>query len=339
MQNDFITLKVIRENPIHYDIIEEKIKQVFRDQLYLPIIHILNLKESVLKNALPTALEEAIRFGKVFYADGRFYGKFNSKISKELISYGAKFDKRSSSFKIDEFSIPFQIRGSISLSRAEFEMKMREIDSHLAQILPDNLASKLNVAGQFDTSLWDVEKQFKESVKKITIAPQLTDEQRKKISDEWQHNLRLDFKKYVTEEQIPKLRQIVQENVYSGVRRENLIKGFMDTYGASQSKAKFWAHQETNLMLAKYKESKYVEAGVPEYKWGCVHMPHQSTPKAIYKPGEVRYSHGILEGKIFSWTDPPITTAPGTPQRRNNPGQDWGCRCFAIPIYRASKGS
>ena len=138
----------------------------------------------------------------------------------------------------------------------------------------------------------------------------------------------------MTEEEIPKLRKIVQDNAFSGVRRENLVQGFIDSYGVSQSKAKFWARQETNLLMAKYKETKYVEAGVPEYKWACVHMPHQSSPQTIYKPGEVRYSHGILEGKIFSWSNPPITTAPGQKQRMNNPGQDYNCRCFAIPFIR-----
>ena len=334
MERNILTLKVIRENPIHSDIIEEKIKEIFREYIYLPLIDILNLEYSVLKNALPSALEEAIKIGKIVYSNGNFFGKFNAKISKELISYGAKWDGRSSTFKLAESAIPFDIRNSIHLSRAAFETKLYQLDQKLAQILPDELASKIDVASQFDTTLWDVEKQFKESVKKITVAPQLTEEQRKKVADEWQNNLRLYFKKYVTEEEIPKLRQIVQENVFSGIRRENLIQGFIDSYGVSKSKAKFWAHQETNLLMAKYKETKYVEAGVPEYKWACVHMPHQSSPKAIYKPGEVRYSHAILEGKIFSWTDPPITTAPGQTQRRNNPAQDYNCRCFAIPFIR-----
>lgn len=334
MPDKIIPLKVIRENPVHYDIIEEKIKEVFREYIYLPIIDILNLKESVLKNSLPTALEEAIRFGKIFYADGKFFGKFNAKISKELISLGAKWDGRSSAFKIEQSKIPFQIQSSISLSRAELQAKLYRIDQKLSELIPEQLASKINVASQFDTTLWDVEKQFKESVKKITVAPQLNDEQRKKVSDEWQNNLQLYFKKYVTEEEIPKLRKIVQDNAFSGIRRENLVQGFIDRYGVSQSKAKFWAHQETNLLMAKYKETKYVDAGVPEYTWGCVKMPHQSSPKSIYKPGEVRYSHGILEGKIFSWNNPPITTAPGKTEKRNNPGQDWGCRCFAKPFIR-----
>lgn len=332
--NNYYTLKVIRENTIHYDIIEEKIKEIFKEYIFLPLIYAINLKETVLKNSLPTPLEQAISSSRIYFSEGRFYGKFNSTLSKELLSYGAKWDVKSQTYKIREAQLPFEIRNAISLSKFIFQGKLQEIDRLISQIPIDEIADKINISSQFDSTLWDVEKQFRESVNKITVAPQLNDEQRKKIADEWQNNLRLDFKKYVTEEQIPKLREVVQENVFAGNRRENLIQGFIDTYGASQNKAKFWAHQETNLMLAKYKESKYVAAGIPNYKWGCVKMPHQSSPQAIYKAGEVRYSHGILEGKIFSWNDPPVTTPPGQFQRRNNPGQDYNCRCFAIPVAR-----
>ena len=131
---------------------------------------------------------------------------------------------------------------------------------------------------------------------------------------------------------------MVKENVFAfGNRREALIKKFMESYNVTENKAKVWARQETNLLMAKFKETKYLEAGVEEYEWRCVHMPHQPSPTAIYKPGEVRYSHAILEGKIFSWKNPPVTTRPGEKQRRNNPGQDYQCRCFALPLVRFKK--
>ena len=43
----------------------------------------------------------------------------------------------------------------------------------------------------------------------------------------------------------------------------------------------------------------------------------------------VREMHKALAGKVFSWDDPPITNEKGD---RNNPGQDYGCRCYARPI-------
>jgi SPP1 gp7 family putative phage head morphogenesis protein len=93
----------------------------------------------------------------------------------------------------------------------------------------------------------------------------------------------------------------------------------------SANKAKFLARQETSLMTTKLKETRYREAGVNEYKWKTV---------AGSKLHPVRPSHKILEGRIFRWDDPPITTPPGEAVRRNNPGQDYNCRCFAQPIVR-----
>jgi len=336
-EQDYIELKPIKEDITYQDLINKKILQLFIKEIYSPLLSIINEKISTIKNNKISNLERALLDNRVYYAEGQFFGKFNSYISKELQDLGAKWNPKNNSYKLAESKVPITIRGVIALSKNKFDEKLREIDKKLEEMSPQNISEKLDISKIIDKNLSTIEKDFSKSVKNITVEPQLTDEQREKIAVEWQNNLRLYFKKYVSEEQIPKLRQAVQDNVFSGIRRENLIKSFQENYGASYNKAKFWAHQETNLMMAKYKESKYVAAGIPEYKWTCVHMPHQKNPNAIYKPGEVRYSHGILEGKIFSWTDPPVTTAPDQPQRRNNPGQDYNCRCFAIPVLRLKK--
>jgi Phage Mu protein F like protein len=41
---------------------------------------------------------------------------------------------------------------------------------------------------------------------------------------------------------------------------------------------------------------------------------------------KVRSSHAANEGKIFAWDNPPDT---------GNPGEDFGCRCWAEPYYSA----
>ena len=77
---------------------------------------------------------------------------------------------------------------------------------------------------------------------------------------------------------------------------------------------------ENYLYVTKLKETIYTDAGVPKYKWGTV----------VGSPGhEVRHSHAILKGKIFRWDNPPVVNEKGD---RKNPGEDFGCRCFAIPI-------
>ena len=333
---DYIELKPILEDKKYQDLIEKRILKLFIDELYNPILIIINKQSDILKNSNSTILHRALESGKIYYSNGNFYGSFNSYISKELQLIGAKWNSEKNSYKLEESKIPFDVMSSIYLSKANFDEKLKKIDKKLEEISSEQIAEKLNISSIFDRVIFKMEDDFKKSVKNITVTAQLNDAQRKQIADEWQNNMRLYIKNF-TEEQIKDLRQKVNDNVFSGVRRENLIKSFQESYGATYNKAKFWAHQETNLLMAKFKEVKYVDAGVPEYKWACVHMPHQKSPNAIYKPGEVRYSHGILEGKIFSWNDPPVTTAPEQPQRRNNPGQDYNCRCFAIPIVRFKK--
>ena len=45
----------------------------------------------------------------------------------------------------------------------------------------------------------------------------------------------------------------------------------------------------------------------------------------------MRKDHKRLNGKIFSWNDPPvIDTRTG---RRGHPGDDYQCRCVAIPVF------
>lgn len=338
LDRNYIELKPIKEYPGYQDLIEKKIVKLFLDELYTPIIIMLNQPVSTIKNSKMgiSILINAIKEEKIYYSEGQFYGKFNAYISKELQFHGAKWDKKNNSYKIEMSQLPMDVRLVIAVSQVSIDDKLKKIERKLEEIASEDLSDKLNISSILDRNLFKLEKDFQKSIENITVEPQLTDEQRKKLADEWENNMRLYIKTF-SDDQIKELRQKVKENVNLGIRRENLIKIFQESYGVTYNKAKFWAHQETNLMMAKYKETKYVSAGIPEYKWACVHMPHQSSPQAIYKPGDVRYSHGILEGKIFNWNDPPVTTPPDQAQRRNNPGQDYNCRCFAIPVYRFKK--
>lgn len=332
-----IKLKPIKEDISYYDEIEKRIIKLLREEFYYPLLHILNIDKKIM-NSIDESVKKAISSSKIYYSNGKFYGKFSSAISKQLIEYGAKWDDKNSTYSIEFNKLPMDVRITISIQKARFDEKLKEIDKSLEDTNVNEIVKKLNISPILDENIDKVDKTFQESVKSIKVVPRLSKGQRQRIAKEWQTNMGLYIKKF-TEAQIVDLRKDVQENVFvKGNRREALVNMFMDSYNVSVSKAKFWARQETNLLMAKYKQTKYEEAGVPEYEWRCVHMPHQLSPTEEYKPGEVRYSHGILEGKIFRWSDPPVTTPPGQPERRNNPGQDYNCRCFALPIVRFKKG-
>lgn len=325
-------LRPIKDDPFLYDKIEKRMKDVFMDKIYLPLLK--ELKVSSRRKLLNSKrdLIDAMKDGHVTYSDGAFRGKFNASISKELRDIGAVWDRKTSSYKLKQSAIPTDIRYAISMTEIFFKEKLAKIDKKLEQILPEEIARQVKTADIFDQTLWKADQDFQKTLSNITVAPQLTDERRAKIADEWQNNMDLWIKNF-TEKQIVELRTKVQDSIFAGNRYESLVRGIQSSYNVTTRKAKFLARQETNLLLAKFKEIRYTDAGVNEYIWGCVHMPKDKNPKQ-HTLGNVRYSHGILEGKIFRWNDPPVTTAPGETVRRNNPGQDYNCRCFARPIIR-----
>lgn len=327
-------LKPLKDNDRDYDAVEKQIIAIFRREFYLPLLRELQLKPKAVINdkSNKTFLLEAIKAGRIQFSKGRFYGRLGSGISRELKALGAKWDAKTRTFALPTSSLPVEVKNAIAMSEAGFSARINSIDQRLAKFLPEEIAGKLSIDNHFDKTLWKTEKDLNASLESITLPAQLSPEQRSRIATEWQNNLRLYIKDF-TQKEIVRLRDSVQESVLAGNRQDALKRSIKASYDVTLNKAKFLARQETRLLLTKFKQTRYESAGVDEYRWGCAKRPHQSKG-APYIKGEVRHEHGILEGKIFSWKNPPITDERGS---RNNPGQDYNCRCFAIPLVSFKK--
>lgn len=332
MENTEIPLKPIKIDSQDFEAIEKKIKQIFREEIYYPLLKELNLTRATIQNASYNFLM-AIMNGRIQFSQGRFTGKFNATISKELKDLGAKWERRTASFKIPLNELPIDVRSAISASISKFEQKLKSIDKQLSQIVPEEIADKIKVSQHFESALWKVERDFQKSVKGITIAPTLSSAQKKRISIEWQNNMDIWIKDF-TEKEVGALRTGIKKSVFAGNRYESAAKTIQRSYSVTENKAKFLARQETNLLMTKFKETRYQEAGVNEYKWGAV----SGTPAHPVRPRHKALADASKAGKTFRWDDPPITSEPGQPERRNNPGEDYNCRCFAIPIVKFKKG-
>lgn len=320
----YVELPPIKESTEDYEKIEAAIIELFRREIYLPIMKTMSLKSTLIKNS-KEKLISGIQSGRLSYSRGQFTGDFNSETSKELKKLGATWDRTQGSWKIPKSALPIDIKIAIDSSHQKFLEKIAGLDKKLAAISPVEIADKLKISKFLDSALWKVQRDFVSSVKSVTIAPKLTDAQAKKITDEWQNNMKLYIKSF-TEEQIKKLREDVKQSTLEGYRYETLVKGIQKNYDVTLNKAKFLARQETNLMMTKFKQTRYEDAGVKEYIWKCV---------AGSKNHPVRPMHKALENKKFRWDDPPITDNKGN---RNNPGQDYNCRCFAKPVVRITEG-
>lgn len=324
MGTNYTVLPAIVEKAEDFEPLEKEIIRAFRKVLYHPILALLDRKPSQLRNAKPDALREALESGRITFYRGAFRGSFSAQISKRLRELGATWDKGTSSYRLEASQLPQEIRQAVMASQAEFERVTERIDRALRQNLPAEIAGKVDSQPLFDKALWKIDRKVDNTLEAIALLPKLTPERRSKIADEWRDNLDLWIKDFAAEE-IPRLRDQIQKHVLSGGRYEDIVGTLRESFGVTERKARFLARQETGLLMAKFKETRYTEAGVDEYQWQCV---------AGSPAHPVRPSHKILDGKIFRWDDPPITTAPDEPVRRCNPGEDFNCRCGARPVVR-----
>ncbi|MES2155482.1 MAG: minor capsid protein [bacterium] len=119
-------------------------------------------------------------------------------------------------------------------------------------------------------------------------------------------------------EALARLRAEVDENAKQGYRAEGLAERIRNEYGVSKSRSELIARQETNNFMANYRQARAADAGLKRYQWYCV------------RDSKTRKDHLDLHGRIFYYSNPPITdTRTGS---RNNPGQDFRCRCNDRPV-------
>ena len=313
-----IELKPVEIDRKEMDALERALLDHFRKEIYYPLLDLIGLPKNTIKNAKDD-LVSALGAGRVTYSRGAFRGVFSASLSKELNALGAIWDRKTSSWKISKDLLGPHIKSAIQLSESRFLEKLKKIDKQLAQISPADFAESLKIGKIFDTAIFKFDKNFRESVKNVTLEAKLSDVQREKIAGEWADNMKLWVRDF-TEKEIKDLRLKMQENVFAGNRYESMIGKVQESYDTSLNKAKFLARQETNLLMAKYRETRFIDSGIKRYKWRTV----AGSPNHPVRP-----MHKALDGRIFSWDEPPIVDVKGN---RKHPGEDYNCRCIAIPI-------
>lgn len=111
--------------------------------------------------------------------------------------------------------------------------------------------------------------------------------------------------------------RVVTESVINGTRVETLATQIQERYQVSDSRARLIARDQTLKANANLTQERHREAGVTQYVWSSS------------RDERVREIHANLDGFVFDWNDPPITSEDGS---TNHPGEDIQCRCTAIPV-------
>ena len=332
-------LSPVIDRPAYADLVARELLSWVNDALYGPVLTLLRDEQIAVReadmaikfdergeekldrqeriNAGSSALEDALRSGRVWYADGAFGSDagFNAELSRELRALGAHYDSQRKVFTLSPDALPFSLRGMISQAQARSEGIHRAIAGTLTEIQANVLKAPagLRMETPLARILVDLNGQFNKSVKAleaITVAPELQAPVREALTKTLTENLELGIKNFA-EEQIPELRKMVEANLRSGARLDKLSGMIQAQYGVARRKAKFLASQETSLLTAKFRMERAKNVGSTRYVWMTRH------------DSRVRPGHQILNGRQFFWDDPPLVDQASN--RHANPGEDFNC--------------
>lgn len=344
-----VVLQPILHHDVYTRLVEQEILAWMREAIFMPLLIVMHDhgvamptkfqavqfdETGVRENAaaeVASALEKALRSGQVIYSNGSFSGTFNAGISRELHRLGASFDAEAKVFNLALDRLPFSVRGAIAESSIKAKALHDEV-LRLLGIIGGNVAAAkagLNFTGAVDVISKDLAKQFTKTVTDAgpvefggvhataSIPAELTEAQRKELTERLTNNIELSIKDFEVK-RIPELRKRVEENLFAGGRSTKLAEILESEFGVDQRKAAFLADQETGMLVSKFREIKYASVGVQEYVW------------STSGDSRVRPDHRALNGRRFFFSSPPVTDrATG---RRNNPGEDFRCRCVAKPV-------
>ncbi len=121
------------------------------------------------------------------------------------------------------------------------------------------------------------------------------------------------------QETLGKMMNIVSNGFMQGTTTDTIARKISAAYGYDLYWAKFVARDQMAKLNAEITQKAQQDAGITRYEW------------STSDDSRVRKSHAALDGKIFSWDDPPVVDEKTG--RRCHPGQDYQCRCVALPIF------
>lgn len=114
------------------------------------------------------------------------------------------------------------------------------------------------------------------------------------------------------------VREVMNDPATFGKRVEDIRDDLLSRGRVSESRAELIARDQTLKLNGAINQARQTDAGVDSYEW------------STSLDERVRDSHAAHEGQVFQWSDPPEETG--------HPGEDYQCRCIAIPIIPGLEG-
>lgn len=282
------------------------------------------LRSKTVANA-SNKLIEALNAGLIYYQDGAFYSsrvKFSNEIAKELEGIGAKYSKYRKAYVIDKSKLPIETLWAIDTAKAVTAQKVSTIQAYLTYQLGrlGDLEKKLVFDEAVNQIMLDLQKRLYNNAKKQKIeliTPKLTEFRRNEIAKRYTENLDFWIKDWLPQD-IIKMRETVGQMAINGKSRKDIENYIVKEFGKDQRKARFLARNESAIATTSYLQAKYKDEGFTHYKW------------ITNLDGRERESHRELNGKVFSFDNPPIIDE--RTGQRGLPAETYNCRCLMSPV-------
>lgn len=104
---------------------------------------------------------------------------------------------------------------------------------------------------------------------------------------------------------------VVADAWVNGKTTDELADLVEERFGVTESRARLIARDQVGKLTADVTEQRHKELGITSYNW------------STSRDERVREAHAEREGQRFDYDDPP---------EGGHPGQDYQCRCEAIPV-------
>ena len=133
--------------------------------------------------------------------------------------------------------------------------------------------------------------------------------------------------KSIDKDCLGEMHDIILDGYLNGKSIRDLKRDIQDAYGVNKRKAELLARDQVGFLNAEITKAQQKDAGCNRYRWSDSH------------DSRVRECHHALNNTIQSWDDPPemwyTTKSRGVVYtgRRCHPGEDYCCRCVAIPVF------
>lgn len=281
------------------------------------------------------------KFGTKRYLQSRYMQRFPISAEREYVRYMDKFMKQMAVIlgeKLPKISklIKKEMEkdnGAVSPSMANIDQKMNEIYEDMRKAMsdlmpPDTLSKTIDFLSErvleYNT------KEFANAVHKtlgidITQDYYMGDFYKKEIG-EWV-STNVDLIKSVPNDMLDRMKSDMYDGFMNGMRSEEIADSLMHDYNITESKAKFIARDQLAKLSSGITRAQQEDAGISEYVW------------STSMDERVRKGHEILEGKKFKWSEPPEILEWSEKEgwrhtgRYCHPGQDYNCRCVALPVF------